>query len=51
MTKIRKRTSRRQTLKKKYSIKKSAKETKRKIAKEAKKMKKKGIVYKSKSIL
>jgi len=48
MPKIRKRTTRRVTLKKKYSIQKSAKESKRKIKKEARKLKKKGILHKSK---
>jgi hypothetical protein len=43
MTKIRKRTSKRQTLKKKYKIIKKSKDHKRKLNKEAKKMKKAGI--------
>ncbi|CDW80860.1 gtp-binding protein- [Stylonychia lemnae] len=47
MPKIRKRTTRRVTLKKKYSIQKSAKDTKRKIKKEAKKMQKRGILHKN----
>lgn len=48
MGKVRKRTNKRQTLKKKYSIQKNIKESKRKIKKEARKLKKKGILYKSK---
>lgn len=48
MAKVRKRTTRRQTLKKKYTIQKNIKESKRKIAKEARKLKKRGILYKSK---
>ena len=43
MTKIRKKTSNRQTLKKKYKIIKQSKDHKRKLNKEAKKMKKAGI--------
>ena len=48
MPKVRKRTSKRQTLKKKYSIFKKAKEHRRKIKKEAKKLKAKGITPRSK---
>ena len=48
MPKVRKRTTRRQTLKKKYKIQKAAKDTKKKIKKEGKKLIKKGILLKSK---
>lgn len=47
MPKIRKRTSKRQTLRKKYSIQKKVKDSKKKIKKEAKKLKKQGIVARS----
>lgn len=43
MVKIRKRTSKRQTLKKKYKILKSSKDHIKKMKKEAKKFKKTGI--------
>lgn len=50
MPKIRKKSNKRQTLKKKYSIQKQVKEGKRKMKKEAKKLKAKGIMPKSKFI-
>lgn len=48
MPKIRKSTSKRVTLKKKYSIQKKIKDSKKKMKKEAKKLKGMGIVPKSK---
>lgn len=48
MPKIRKNTSKRVTLKKKYSIQKKIKDSKKKMKKEAKKLKGMGIVPKSK---
>lgn len=51
MTKVRKRTTRRTTLKKKYTIQKKAKDSKRKIKKEAKKLKKKGVVGRCKFLI
>lgn len=48
MPKIRKHTSKRVTLKKKYSIQKKVKDSKKKMKKEAKKLKGMGIVPRSK---
>ncbi len=47
MPKIRKHSSKRQTLKKKYNIDKRIREGKKKIKKEANKLKRQGVVAKS----
>ena len=50
MPKIRKSTSKRVSLKKKYTIQKKARQSKKKMRKESKKLKAMGIQPKSKSI-